>query len=93
MARLDDDRIDEALRGRAWRREGDAIVRDLEFKDFRGAIAFVNTVADIAEEANHHPDLLVHSWNKVRVTLSTHSEGGLTQNDLDLAERIDGVAS
>jgi 4a-hydroxytetrahydrobiopterin dehydratase len=93
MALLEDDRIDEALSGGDWRREGDAIVRDLQFRDFQGAIAFVNTVADLAEEANHHPDLLVHGWNKVRLTLSTHSEGGVTQNDLDLAGRIDAVVS
>jgi 4a-hydroxytetrahydrobiopterin dehydratase len=91
MAQLEDDRIEEALRGGEWRREGDAIVRDLKFDDFRQAIAFVNRVADVAEEANHHPDLLVHAWNKVRLTLSTHSEGGITQNDLDLAGRIDAV--
>ena len=46
-------------------------------------------MADAAEEANHHPDILVHGWNKVRLTLSTHSVGGLTQNDLDMARRLD----
>ena len=93
MARLQDDRIEEALRGGDWRREDDAIVRDLKFDDFAAAIAFVNRVADLAESANHHPDLLVHGWNKVRLTLSTHSEGGITQADLDLAGRIDAAAS
>jgi 4a-hydroxytetrahydrobiopterin dehydratase len=93
MARLQDDRIEEALRGGDWRREDDAIVRDLKFDDFAAAIAFVNRVAEIAESANHHPDVLVHGWNKVRLTLSTHSEGGITQADLDLAGRIDAAAS
>ena len=55
------------------------------------AIAFVNRVADAAEDANHHPDIFVHGWNKVRLTLSTHSEGGLTDADHALARRIDGV--
>jgi 4a-hydroxytetrahydrobiopterin dehydratase len=74
-----------------WRREDDQIVRDLEFKDFAEAMAFVNRVADLAEEANHHPDILVHGWNKVRLTLTTHSEGGLTENDFEMARRIDGL--
>jgi 4a-hydroxytetrahydrobiopterin dehydratase len=72
-----------------WRSEGDALVRDLEFPDFAAAIAFVNRVADAAEAANHHPDILVHGWNKVRLTLSTHSEGGVTGKDRDLAQAID----
>jgi len=66
-------------------------VRDYEFKDFVAAIAFVNRVADAAEEANHHPDILVHGWKKVRLTLTTHSEGKLTDNDRAMAERIDGL--
>jgi 4a-hydroxytetrahydrobiopterin dehydratase len=81
----------EELTGTDWRREGDAIVRDLQFDDFAGAMAYVNRVADLAEEANHHPDILVHGWNKVRLTLTTHSEGGLTDNDFQMARRIDGL--
>ena len=57
------------------------------FADFAAAIAFVNRVAELAEAANHHPDILVHGWNKVRLTLSTHSEGGLTDADFALAAR------
>jgi 4a-hydroxytetrahydrobiopterin dehydratase len=74
-----------------WRQEGESLVRDLEFDDFKTAMAFVNRVADAAEEANHHPDILVHGWNKVRLTLTTHSEGKLTDNDRAMAETIDGV--
>jgi 4a-hydroxytetrahydrobiopterin dehydratase len=74
-----------------WRQEGESLVRDLEFDDFKAAMAFVNRVADAAEEANHHPDILVHGWNKVRLTLTTHSEGRLTDNDGAMAETIDGV--
>jgi 4a-hydroxytetrahydrobiopterin dehydratase len=75
-----------------WREEDAALVRDFEFKDFAGAMAFVNEVADAAEEANHHPDILVHGWNKVRLTLSTHSEGQVTDNDHELAATIDDLA-
>ena len=72
-----------------WREDGDAIVRDFELKDFAAAMAFVNQVGEMAEGANHHPDILIHGWNKVRLTLSTHSEGGLTDKDHALARRID----
>jgi 4a-hydroxytetrahydrobiopterin dehydratase len=74
-----------------WREEDSALVRDYEFEDFGSAMAFVNRVADAAEDADHHPDILVHGWNKVRLTLTTHSEGGLTDNDRQMAERIDGL--
>jgi 4a-hydroxytetrahydrobiopterin dehydratase len=72
-----------------WREEEAALVRDFKFADFAGAMAFVNRVADAAEEANHHPDILVHGWNKVRLTLSTHTAGKVTDNDHRLAARID----
>jgi 4a-hydroxytetrahydrobiopterin dehydratase len=74
-----------------WRQEGESLVRDYEFKDFAEAIAFVNRVAGAAEEANHHPDILIHGWNKVRLSLTTHSEGRLTDNDRAMAERIDSL--
>jgi 4a-hydroxytetrahydrobiopterin dehydratase len=64
-----------------WRQEGEALVRDLKFKDFAEAMANVNRVADLAEEVNHHPDILVHGWNNVRLTLTTHAAGRLTDND------------
>ena len=75
-----------------WREEGAAIVRDLEFKDFAAALAFVNRVAGAAEDANHHPDILIHGWNKVRLTLSTHSEGRVTDADHAMATRIDALS-
>ncbi len=89
---LSEEAVVEALQKSQWTREGDAIVRDLRFPDFAAAMAYVNRVAEVAEEANHHPDILVHGWNKVRLTLSTHSAGGLTDADLELARRIDGLA-
>lgn len=74
-----------------WRREGDAIVRDRELADFAAAMRWVNEVADEAEAADHHPDILVHGWNKVRLTVTNHSAGGLTQADFDLAATIDAL--
>ena len=74
-----------------WSQRPDALERDFEFNDFAGAMAFVNRVADVAEEADHHPDILVHGRNKVRLTLSTPAEGGLTDADHALARRIDEV--
>lgn len=75
-----------------WRRcEPDSIVREWTFVDFGEAMTFVNRVADAAEAANHHPDIHLHDWNRVRLELSTHSEGGLTKADFDLAARIDAL--
>jgi 4a-hydroxytetrahydrobiopterin dehydratase len=89
MTLLSDDEIAARLEDGDWRREGNAIVRDWRFKDFGEAISFVNRVADVAESANHHPDILLHGWNHVRLTLSTHSEGGITGADLKLADSFD----
>jgi 4a-hydroxytetrahydrobiopterin dehydratase len=91
MALLSDSEITERLERSEWRREGDAIVRDLEFKDFAAAMEFVDVVAGIAEERNHHPDILIHGWNKVRLTVTNHSEGGLTAADFGLAHAIDAL--
>ena len=92
MALLSDDEIDSRLGDLdGWRREGDALRCEFKFDDFRGSIDFVNRITEPAEEMNHHPDLAV-SWNKVTVTLSTHSEGGITENDFELASRIDSLA-
>jgi 4a-hydroxytetrahydrobiopterin dehydratase len=92
MALLSDAQIEQQLQGSEWRREGSAIVRELPLADFAAAIAFVNRVAKAAEAANHHPDILLHGWNKVRLTLSTHSQGGLTEADFGLAAQIDALA-
>jgi 4a-hydroxytetrahydrobiopterin dehydratase len=89
---LSDQEIDANLASNEWSREGRAIVREWKFKDFAKAIAFVDRVADVAEAANHHPDILLHGWNKVRLELSTHSEGGLTSADFELAARLDDLA-
>jgi 4a-hydroxytetrahydrobiopterin dehydratase len=91
MARLSDGEIDERLQGSDWHRDGDAIVRDFELSGFTAAMALANAVADAANDANHHPDILVHGYKHVRLTLSTHSAGGITENDLALADTIDGI--
>ncbi len=92
MTRLSDEEIGERLGSlQGWDRDGDAIRKTYEGEDFMSSVGLVNRLAPVAEEMNHHPDLEI-SWNKVTVALSTHSEGGLTENDFTLAERIDGLA-
>lgn len=67
------------------------IVREFVCKNFSGAMALVNKVAQIAEQENHHPDILIHDWNKVRCTLSTHAIKGLSENDFILAAKINSI--
>jgi 4a-hydroxytetrahydrobiopterin dehydratase len=74
-----------------WRRDGDAIVRERELADFRAALAWVDVVGAEAEAANHHPDILIHGYNRVRLSVTNHSAGGLTQADFDLAASIDAL--
>jgi len=68
---------------------GKQIEREFQFKDFKTALAFVNSIAKIAEKEKHHPDLFLHSWNKVRITLYTHAIGGLSKNDFIVAAKVD----
>ena len=92
MARLSESEIDEALTGApGWAREGEAIVKEFERGDFVGSVQFVSSLVEPAEEMNHHPDLEI-SWDKVKVTISTHSEGGLTAADFELAAKVDALA-
>jgi 4a-hydroxytetrahydrobiopterin dehydratase len=89
MARLSDAEIDERLGGmNGWERSGDAIVKQFDNGDFKGSVDFVNRLTPEAEDMNHHPDLEI-SWKTVTVTITTHSEGGLTGNDFELARRIE----
>jgi 4a-hydroxytetrahydrobiopterin dehydratase len=91
MARLTEEQIDDELgKVEGWRRDGDAIVKDFDRGDFAGSVEFVNALTPEAEDMNHHPDLAI-SWKDVTVTITTHSEGGLTGNDFELARRIDAV--
>ena len=92
MARLSDSEVDERLAGLAgWGRRGDAIVKEFERGDFVGSVKFVQSLVEPAEGMSHHPDLEV-SWATVTVKLSTHSEGGLTAADFELASKIDALA-
>jgi 4a-hydroxytetrahydrobiopterin dehydratase len=75
------------LDGWKLNKKGTEISKTYIFKNFREALRFVNKVGKIAEEANHHPDIML-SYGKVKVKLSTHSVGGLTKKDFDLAERV-----
>jgi 4a-hydroxytetrahydrobiopterin dehydratase len=91
MARLSDDEIEERLADReGWERSGDAIVKQFDNGDFKGSVEFVKRLTPEAEEMNHHPDLEI-SWKTVTVTITTHSEGGLTEGDFELARRIDAL--
>ena len=86
---LDDEEIQQRLDELGdWEREGDEIQKVFEFDDFNAAIKFVNDVAGLAERYDHHPDIDIR-WNKVRLSLSTHSEGGLTARDFDLAGEVE----
>jgi 4a-hydroxytetrahydrobiopterin dehydratase len=92
MAALNDEDVQAKLSGLdGWKKSDEAIEKQFEFDDFSGSVDFVNRLTPVANEMNHHPDLAI-SWNKVTVTLSTHSEGGLTDNDFELAGKIDGLA-
>ena len=71
-----------------WSREGKAITRTWKFKDFSAALRFINKVGELAEAMNHHPDIY-NSWATVRLTLTTHDKGGLTNLDIELAKKID----
>ncbi|MCC6236902.1 MAG: 4a-hydroxytetrahydrobiopterin dehydratase [Dehalococcoidia bacterium] len=88
MARLSDAEVDAALAGlEGWRREGAELVRPFVFEDFVAALGFIVQVGALAERANHHPTL-TNTYNRVRVALSTHDEGGITDRDLALAREI-----
>ena len=89
MAKLTPKQIKAAMSGaKHWKKKGASITRIFQFNDFNDSMKFVNKVARIAERANHHPDIDIR-WNKVTLTLATHSEGGLTQKDFDVATKVD----
>jgi 4a-hydroxytetrahydrobiopterin dehydratase len=91
MARLSERDIEERLSAlEGWERDGEAIVKRFDRGDFKGSVDFVNRLTPEAEEMNHHPDLEI-SWKTVTVTVTTHSEGGLTEGDFELARRIDAL--
>jgi 4a-hydroxytetrahydrobiopterin dehydratase len=87
---LDDQAVEAALAASPWERQGGEITRTLRRDGFAGALAYVNAVGELAERHDHHPDIIL-KWDTVTLVLSTHSAGGLTQMDLDLAAAIDAL--
>lgn len=87
--RLDEAALARLLAAGTWTREGNAITRTFTFKGFRGAVAFVDRVAQAANEANHHPDIHLERYRNVRVVLTTHAIGGISDADVELARGID----
>jgi len=86
---MDEGDIEERLGGlEGWTREGEAIVREFDRGDFVGSVKFVDAIVEPAEDMGHHPDVEI-SWDTVTVRITTHSEGGLTEADFELAGRID----
>ncbi|MDR3668774.1 MAG: 4a-hydroxytetrahydrobiopterin dehydratase [Ignavibacteriaceae bacterium] len=75
-----------------WKLNNQSIEKEFNLKDFKTVLVFVNKVGESAETMDHHPDIFIHSWNKVRFTISTHSEGGLTDKDFKLAEKIESLS-
>jgi 4a-hydroxytetrahydrobiopterin dehydratase len=91
MALLSDSEIDQKLGNTdGWSRDGDAITKTFENGDFVGSVKFVDSLVGPAEDMGHHPDLEL-SWDKVKVTITNHAEGGLTENDFELAGMIDAL--
>jgi 4a-hydroxytetrahydrobiopterin dehydratase len=89
---LDDDAIDERLGALdGWSRDGEVIVKEFKNEDFVGSVKLVDAIVGPAEEMGHHPDLEI-SWDTVKVSITNHSAGGLTEADFELAGRIDGVS-
>jgi 4a-hydroxytetrahydrobiopterin dehydratase len=91
MALLSDSEIEQRLGVlEGWQREGDAITKTFERGDFVGSVKFVDSLVEPAEGMNHHPDLEI-SWDKVKVSITNHAQGGLTENDFVLAAEIDAL--
>jgi 4a-hydroxytetrahydrobiopterin dehydratase len=90
-------RLDEAAlasllaSGAGWTRDGNALTKTFTFKGFKGAMAFLNRVAEAANAANHHPDIHLEAYKTVRIVLTTHVAHGLTDADVDLAKRLDAL--
>ena len=92
MNKLEENVISEKLKSLTnWNYQNKQIEKEFEFKDFKSALSFVNKIGDEAEKMDHHPDIFLHSWNKVKISLSTHSAGGITENDFSLANKIESV--
>src|SRR5947209_9465204 len=88
--RVTDDQVEDlAQQVPGWSVEDGKLTREVKVKNFREALALVNALGEVAEEENHHPDLLIHGWNHVRIELYTHTAHGLSENDFIMAARFD----
>ena len=76
---------------KGWSYENNSIQKEFELKDFSSVLAFTVRVGVESEKADHHPDIFIHSWNKCKISIATHSEGGVTQKDFDLASSIENL--
>ena len=83
-----DDKLKEII---GWSFSNNNIAKEFQLQNFKSAISFVNKIGEEAEKMDHHPNIFLHSWNKVKITISTHSAGGVTQNDFNLAKRIEEI--
>jgi 4a-hydroxytetrahydrobiopterin dehydratase len=90
--RLDEAALARLLASGAWERDANTITRTFTLKGFKGAIAFVNRIAEAANEANHHPDIHIENYRTVRIVLTTHLTGSISDADVELARRIDELA-
>ncbi len=75
----------------SWKIEGKSIAKEFEFANFSNAVEFVNKITLLAEKVNHHPDILIHKYKKVKIMLYTHAEDKITERDYSLAEQIDEI--
>jgi 4a-hydroxytetrahydrobiopterin dehydratase len=90
MSKLNQDQIHSNLKNLlGWSFENESITKQFQFKDFIEALSFVNAVGLEAEKMDHHPDILMFAWNKVKITISTHSAGGVTEKDFSLAQKTE----
>lgn len=90
MLKLPDEMINNELAGlTGWQREGDAITKIYNLGNFSEVVQVVNRIAELAEDQNHHPDILMFGWNKLRITTSTHDANGITGRDFKLASAIE----
>ena len=90
MSKLNQEQINSNLSKLfGWNYENEAILKQFQLKDFIEALSFVNAVGMEAEKMDHHPDILMFAWNKVKITISTHSAGGVTEKDFSLAQKIE----
>ena len=91
MDKLDNDQIESRLESLSeWTLNGESLQRTIGFPDFKAAMAFVNKLADAAEKAAHHPDIMIR-YGKVTLTLTTHDAGGLTEKDFDMAAVVESL--